>query len=414
VDPENKKDFRLNYLVNILDGGFFGFAIGFASFTTIIPLFISSITDSAILIGLIPAIHSMGWQLPQLFTAQMVRRQKRFLPMVLVLTIHERIPFLGLAAVAWFLPVIGKQAGLILAFIMLVWQGLGGGVTGNPWQNLIARVIPMEYRATFYGMQSAASSLLASGGAIAAGYILERYDPPLNYTLCFLIASFWMILSWIFLSKTREIARSDEQIIVSPVPLIQNIKSILSNDVPFRWFIISRIFSQFGLMGFAFYTIYAVRYHGMSESAAGIMTSILFITQVIANPVLGWIADRWKRKSILEVGALAIVISTLIAYFAPNISWFYVIMVLTGIANTAFWTIGLALTLEFGNEDERPTYIGMANTLIAPATILAPIIGGWLANKAGYQSTFLMAAVFGLITFVVLRFMVSDPQKVDE
>jgi hypothetical protein len=28
------------------------------------PLFVSTFTDSAILIGLVPAIHNMGWQLP--------------------------------------------------------------------------------------------------------------------------------------------------------------------------------------------------------------------------------------------------------------------------------------------------------------------------------------------------------------
>ena len=46
------KHVRFNAIVNILDGAFFGSALGFASFTTIIPLFVSQLTDSAILIGL--------------------------------------------------------------------------------------------------------------------------------------------------------------------------------------------------------------------------------------------------------------------------------------------------------------------------------------------------------------------------
>lgn len=411
MDPEYSRHFRSNYFFNILDGGFFGFAIGFASFTTIIPLFISSLTDSAILIGMIPAIHSMGWQLPQIFTARTVSRQKRFLPMTLVMTVHERIPFLGLAIIAWFLPVIGKQTALILAFLMLIWQGLGGGFTANPWQMLITRVIPMEYRATFYGMQSAASSLLASGGAIAAGYILERYRPPFNYALCFLIAAFWMIFSWFFISRTHETSKTDAQLSINLLPMWQTIQAILKRDKPFLWFVISKIISQFGVMGFAFYTIYAVRNKGISAEAAGIMTSVLFITQVVANPLLGWVADRWKRKYVLELGAVAICLSTLMAYFAINLSWFFGIMVLTGIANTAFWTIGLALTSEFGTEAEKPTYIGLANTLTAPATILAPIFGGWLADISGYRSTFLAAAIAGGITFLVLTFFVSDPKK---
>ncbi|MFA9403505.1 MAG: hypothetical protein ACERKY_10620, partial [Anaerolineales bacterium] len=62
----SREDVRFNASVNILDGAFFGAGLGFASFTTVIPLFVSLLTNSPILIGLAPAIHSLGWQLPQL------------------------------------------------------------------------------------------------------------------------------------------------------------------------------------------------------------------------------------------------------------------------------------------------------------------------------------------------------------
>ena len=101
IDP-----IRHNITVNLLDGSFFGAALGFASFITVIPLFVSELTTSAVLIGLIPAIHSVGWQLPQLLTAPRVSRLNQFRPTVLKLTIHERLPFLGLAVVAWFSPVL--------------------------------------------------------------------------------------------------------------------------------------------------------------------------------------------------------------------------------------------------------------------------------------------------------------------
>jgi predicted MFS family arabinose efflux permease len=68
----------------------------------------------------------------------------------------------------------------------------------------------------------------------------------------------------------------------------------------------------------------------------------------------------------------------------------------------------MTLTLDFGTDDEKPTYVGLANTLIAPATILAPLIGGWLADQAGYSATFLFAAAASLITIFVLHFAVHD------
>jgi hypothetical protein len=131
LELDVRKHLRHNFLVNMGDGGFFGFALGFASFVTIIPLFVSQMTNSAALIGLIPGIHAMGWQLPQLLTAGRVSRQRRYKPMVLLMTINERIPFLGFALVAWLLPTIGARVALWATFLLLIWQGLGAGFTAT-------------------------------------------------------------------------------------------------------------------------------------------------------------------------------------------------------------------------------------------------------------------------------------------
>src|SRR5512141_1048536 len=131
VEQFTQKHLRYNVFFNMLDGGFFGFAIGFASFSTILPLFVASMTNSATLIGLVPAIHGTGWLLPQLFTASYTSRLRRYKRTVLLTTIHERVPFLGFALVALLLPKIGLQAGLVSMFMLLTWQGLGGGFTAN-------------------------------------------------------------------------------------------------------------------------------------------------------------------------------------------------------------------------------------------------------------------------------------------
>src|ERR1044071_4862822 len=103
VEQFTRKHLRHNVTVNLMDGGFFGVALGFASFGTILPLFVASMTNSATLIGLVPAIHATGWLLPQLFTASHTARLRRYKRTVLMTTIHERIPFLGFAMVALLL-----------------------------------------------------------------------------------------------------------------------------------------------------------------------------------------------------------------------------------------------------------------------------------------------------------------------
>lgn len=408
--PELRNHLKFNFTVNLLDGAFFGFALGFASFVTIIPLFVSKMTGSALLIGLIPAIHTVGWQFPQLFTAQRVARQPRYKPMVMVMTIHERLPFLGLALVAWTIPTIGVQTALILTFILLIWQGIGGGLTATAWQSMVGKIIPADIRGTFFGAQSSAANLLASISAILAGWILQEIDSPQDFTINFLFAFLAMAISWIMLSLTREPAH--QPVVENPQQNYwRNLRSLLREDKNFRWFLVVRMLSPLALMGFAFYTVYAVNELGMNELSVGILTSVLLIIQIVANPLMGWLGDKTGHRIVMAVGIVASIFSALIAWWAPTAIWFYPVFILAGIANVAIWTIGLAMLQEFGKESNRPAYIGMANTFVAPFSILAPFIGGWLADNYGYPSAFLASAVFGLITTIVLVGLVENPDR---
>ena len=407
---QQKKDLKHNVLANIGDGAFFGFGVGFASFTTVIPLFISTLTSSATLIGLIPAIHNMGWQLPQLLLAKPIARMEKLKPFVLFMTINERLPILGLAVVGFLLPRISVQVALMLSFLLLIWQGLGAGFTANAWQIMISKVIPPDFRATFFGMQSAAANLLASLGAFLAGLILSAVKPPHSYSIVFIIASGLYVISWFSLRATREqpsIIVKDE---ASEITLWKNILTIFRTDTTFRSFLISRFVSQFGMMAFAFFTVYAVKKLGMNNLSVGVITSILMITQVVANPLLGKLADAWSRKRVLVLGSVVAAASSLLAILIKDPAWFVLVFICSGIAGTAYWTIGLTLSLEFGEESQRSTYVGMANTLIAPATIFAPLLGGLLVDSLGYPVMFITSAVFALGATVVLLCLVRDPQ----
>lgn len=407
-----RKNLKHNVTAGLWDGGLFGMALGFASFGTILPLFVASMTDSAMWIGLVPAIHSAGWLLPQLFTASHVSRLRRYLRTVLMMTVHERIPFLGFAIVALLLPIIGVNAGLLLTFLLLVWQGLGGGFTANAWTSMISKIIPPESRGTFFGMQAGLANLFISGSAIAAGYLLNALASPWDFAFCFFIASIFFTLSWFALAATREPEDNEKIIPEEKTHFWDDAKKVLSRDKNFNWFLSARILSQFATMGFSFYIIYALREFNMTEVVAGYLTATLTISQTIANIGMGWIGDRIGHRAMLITGAVAAFLSAVLAWNASSIVWFYPIFLLTGMANVSIWTIGMTMTVDFGSESERPIYIGLSQTLTAPATIIAPIVGGWIADSAGFIPTFSISIVLSLVMISILVFLVKDPRKI--
>lgn len=411
LEQDIRKNLKHNVTVGLWDGSLFGVALGFASFGTILPLFVATMTDSATLIGLVPAIHSAGWLLPQLFTASHVSRLRRYLRTVLMTTIHERVPFVGFAVVALLLPIIGAKAGLVLTFLFLIWQGLGGGFTANAWTSMISKIIPPDSRGTFFGMQAGLANLFISISAIGAGYLLDTLAPPWDFAVCFLLASLFFALSWFALAATREPEDTEKVIPEKETHFWDDAKKILSRDKNFNWFLTSRILSQFATMGFSFYIIYALREFNMTEVVAGYLTATLTISQTISNIGMGWIGDKIGHRIMLIIGAMAAFFSAVLAWNATSLVWFYPIFILTGMANVSLWMISMTMTVDFGSETDRPIYIGLAQTLTAPATIIAPIFGGWIADNAGFVPTFTISTILSLVMVGILIFLVKDPRK---
>jgi MFS family permease len=346
-----------------------------------------------------------------LLTAGWVSRAKRIKPLMLWMTIHERIPYLGLAAVAFFSARLQPSTALTITFLLIIWQGIGAGFAANPWQTMITKVMPPELHGTFFGTQSAAFNGLAGLAAIAAGFMLEKLPSPLDFTLCFLATTVFFTFSYFVLAQTREHESPRPEIEEHPAAFWGHSWNILRRDRNFNAFLVVRSISQFAAMGISFYIVYAVKEFGMSEGTAGLMTAILLIAQVAFSPLMGRLGDRWSHRGVMMLGGLGAAASSMLAWLATSVGWFYPVFFLAAIAIVAVWTIPLALTVKFAQEHERPLYIGLSNTVSAPATILAPILGGWIADTAGYHAMFLVSTVSGLLMAAALLFLVKDPEK---
>ncbi len=405
---------RHNAVVNILDGSFFGLSIlGLASYVTIVPLFLSYLTESTALIGFVATLFHIGWQVPQLLTSNYVAGLRRFKPMVLAMTLLERVPYFGLALVAFSIPAIGTDLALLLTVLLLGWQSLGGGFTGTAWQSMISKIMPPHRLGTFFGLQSACINLFGAGGALLASYILAHLEFPQSFSLLFLIAAISLVVSFVFLALTYEPA-SEPKDIVERVPWREfggRLRSILRADDNFRWFLIARGLTSLSLTVVSFFTIFGIRRYQMTPEFASVMTSVLLVSNTLSSALVGWAGDRWGHRRVLMLGNVGTVLTIAIALLAPDVTWFYLVFALTGIVNTTQWSTILTITVQFSSVAERPFYIGMANTLIAPVTVFAPIIAGWLVDAASFELAFTLFALAALLSLLVYLIPMRDPSE---
>jgi MFS family permease len=276
---------------------------------------------------------------------------------------------------------------------------------------MIGKIIPPDRWGVFFGFQSAASNLLGAIGAVIAGVVLEANEPKSGFALCFLFAVGAFVISYLAMSFTREEETPPVASGVEQKDFWKDLRSILIRDANFRWFVVVRILAQLGTVGFAFYTVYVVRVYGVEEITAGILTGVLLMVETIANPIMGWLGDHWSHRGVMAIGMISAALSAGVAILAPSVGWFYLAYTLAGISYVAVWTIAMAMTLEFGKGEEKPSYIGLANTLVAPTAFLIPLFAGWLADTVGFHATFLATAMGAIATVLVLGFGLHDQPK---
>ncbi len=413
LSAELQGKLRHNSVVNIMDGALFGFGVvGLASYVTIIPLFLSYLTESTALIGFAAALFHIGWQVPQLLTSGYVAGLSRYKPTVLAMTLIERLPFFGLALVALALPAIDADAALLLTLILLGIQSLGGGVTATAWQSMISKIMPAHFLGSFFGIQSAAVNLFGAGGALLASVILERLARPGSFVLLFAVAGLSLMISFVFLALTYEPKSAPRDVVegLGWRAFASRLRGILRTDRNFRWFLLARGLTSLSLTAVSFYTIFGIRRFDLSPEFVGGLTSVLLLSNMLTSSVIGWAGERWGLRRVLILANILTVLAIAIALTAEDARWFYLVFALTGMVNSSQWSTIMTITVKFCSVADRPFYIGMANTLIAPVTVFAPIIGGWLVDAVSFELSFGIFALAGLLSILVFVFPMQEPR----
>jgi MFS family permease len=412
IQQKIERDYRWNFLVNTLDGAAFGFGMSFFSSTIILPLFVSHFTDNPLTIGLISFLGWGGVLLPQLFMANAVERApiKKFFPMTLGFFL-ERLPVFLLAPVVYFLANRQPILTLIIFFMLYTWHNVGAGVIIVGWQDMIAKVIPVEKRGRFFGISNFIGNGTGILGALVVPFVLDKFTFPLGYVFSFAVAGALFFLSWVSLSLTREPAVRSGKPPISQLDYLRSLPEILHRDRNFRIYLLSLILFSLSGMATGFLAVYTIQTWKLPDAEAGGFMIALQVGLTLANLFFGFLADRRGHKLSLEICWLLSTLALVMAILAPSPLWFFPIFFLSGAVSAGTFLSGISIVYEFTDAENRPTYIGLANTIPGIVVSIAPLIGGWLARVMSYRSMFILSAIVGAISWVLLRFAVREPRK---
>ncbi len=404
-----ERHYRWNFRVNLVQGILWWLGVSFLSSSTIIPLFISKLTDSTWPLGLAAMLAQGGWYLPQLFAANWTERLPRRKPAAISLGfLLELVP-------TWLLVIpavlAGRWAILALALFLVFYalRYLGGGAAGPAWQDLIARVIPVERRGGFWGLTSSLGTISGVAASALSAWLLMTYPFPTSFVLILALAAAVSTVSWFFLFPVRELARPVPEPRRSQRQFFAGLPRLLRQDEPFRRFLLARGLLALAGMGLGFVTVAAVRRWGVADGTVGIYTAVLMAGQGVGSLAFGLLADRRGHKLSLEWAAGLYAVAFALVWLAADARWYYLVFALLGAGQGAQLVSGILVVMEYGEPQRRPTYIGIASTTIGLVNMVGPLLGAWLAG-IDYGLLFALNTAISLAALVTMRWWVQEPR----
>ncbi|MEZ8725012.1 MFS transporter [Vibrio cyclitrophicus] len=149
----------------------------------------------------------------------------------------------------------------------------------------------------------------------------------------------------------------------------------------------------------------------VSLPSAGLLVSLYALGVAIGAPVLTALTGKWNRKLVL-LGVMALfVVGNLLAWQAPGYNTLITARILTGLAHGVFFSIGSTIATGLVSKDKAASAIAIMFTGLTVALVTGVPLGTYIGQTFGWQATFLIVAILGLVALIGSAFLVPNNLK---
>lgn len=139
---------------------------------------------------------------------------------------------------------------------------------------------------------------------------------------------------------------------------------------------------------------------GISIANTSFIWAIVFLVSFILRPVAGYIADRTSSYLTMALGGLFMSISLIIYLQSRSFSDLLIGRILQGIAAACFISPSIA-AVAMAAEESAGIALGIRSMLISVASIVSPLIAGFIVDSIGYSLVFIIAMLLAIILTIL-------------
>jgi DHA1 family bicyclomycin/chloramphenicol resistance-like MFS transporter len=111
-------------------------------------------------------------------------------------------------------------------------------------------------------------------------------------------------------------------------------------------------------------------------------------------------ADTFGRKPVLVVGLAIFIVGSGICIWAPSIEMLIFGRIVQAVGGAAGMVVSRATIRDMFSREDSARMIGQVMSVVIISPIIAPVIGGFIVQFAGWQYVFILTAVMGGVTLI--------------
>ncbi|NOI79888.1 MFS transporter [Vibrio tubiashii] len=138
----------------------------------------------------------------------------------------------------------------------------------------------------------------------------------------------------------------------------------------------------------------------VSLPSAGLLVSLYALGVAVGAPVLTALTGNWPRKKVLLTVMSLFVLGNLLAWQAPGYNTLVMARILTGLAHGVFFSIGSTIATGLVSKEKAASAIAIMFTGLTVALVTGVPLGTYIGQTFGWQATFLIVALLGLIALI--------------
>ncbi len=408
----SKPEVQRSFALGVFNGALFNFAGKLIDPPLVLTWFVSQLTSSNLLVGLVAPLGQACWFFPQIFISARIQRMERKLHGYAVAGVIRLTAWMLLATAVWF---VEDSLLLLIGFFVLysvAWTA--GGLAGLSFYDVVAKTIPAHRRGSLFAWRQLLGGLLGLGAGWIVNIVLNHpaFPFPRGHAFLFFLYGLTIVPAMGAFVAIREPADEEVTSSVTINEQLRKASALFRSDLIYRRYIGAQLAVWLSDIALPFYGVYAKQILGAPEGMVGVYVAIRVGAQMLSNLAWGQLSDRRGNRLVMRLlnldngltALLALLLVGMVQVMDLQGPWLPYLALplffLNGVSLPAKTISGSNFLMELVPDADRPLYLGLSNTLMGVVVIISGL-GGLVVDLLGFVGLFAVTLGLGALGYVL-------------